>query len=93
MPLTCHTAKSQCLTLKDPVKYTNKLIKKTTDTKLQRILADKHLALCRFPRLAIFPMLEYKYIFQIKIYTEAALSDSTRKLLGLRFEITKILMV
>jgi len=37
--LTCHTAKTQCLTQKEPVKYTNKLIKKTTDTKLQRILA------------------------------------------------------
>ena len=30
---------SQCLTQKEPVRYTNKLIKKTTDTKLQRILA------------------------------------------------------
>jgi len=37
--LTCHTAMSQCLTQKEPVKYTDKLIKKTTDTKLQRILA------------------------------------------------------
>jgi len=34
-----HTAMSQCLTWKEPDKYTNKLIKKTTDTKLQRILA------------------------------------------------------
>jgi len=34
-----HTAISQCLTRKEPVRYTNKLIKKTTDTKLQRILA------------------------------------------------------
>ena len=32
--LTCHTAMSQCLTQKEPVIYTNKLIKKTTDTKL-----------------------------------------------------------
>ena len=30
---------SQWLTQKEPVRYTNKLIKKTTDTKLQRILA------------------------------------------------------
>jgi len=30
---------SQCLTQKELVRYTNKLIKKTTDTKLQRILA------------------------------------------------------
>ena len=33
-----------------------------------------------------FPMLKYKYIFQIK-YTEATLSNSTRKLLW--FEIIK----
>ena len=33
MSLTCHTAKSQCLTQKEPAKYTNKLIKKTTDKK------------------------------------------------------------
>jgi len=33
------TAMSQCLTQKEPVRYTNKRIKKTTDTKLQRILA------------------------------------------------------
>ena len=39
MSLTCHTAMSQCLTQKEPVRYTNKLIKKTTDTRLQRILA------------------------------------------------------
>jgi len=32
-------AMSHCLTQKEPVRYTNKLIKKTTDTKLQRILA------------------------------------------------------
>jgi len=37
--LTCRTAMSQCLTQKEPVKYTDKLIKSTTDTKLQRILA------------------------------------------------------
>ena len=36
-----------------------------------------------------FPMLKYKYIFRIK-YTEAILSDSTRKLLWI--EITKMLM-
>jgi len=36
-----------------------------------------------------FPMLKYKYIFQIK-YTEAILSNSTRKLLW--FEITKMLI-
>jgi len=35
-----------------------------------------------------FPMLKYKYIFQIK-YTEAILSNSSRKLL--RFEISKML--
>jgi len=35
-----------------------------------------------------FPMLKYKYIFQIK-YTEAILSNSTRKLLW--FEITIML--
>ena len=34
-----HTAMRQCLTRKEADKYTNKLIKKTTDTKLQRILA------------------------------------------------------
>ena len=34
-----HMAMSHCLTQKEPVRYTNKLIKKTTDTKLQRILA------------------------------------------------------
>jgi len=33
-----------------------------------------------------FPMVKYKYFFQIK-YTEASLSSSTRKLLW--FEITK----
>jgi len=32
MSLTCHTAMSQCLTQKEPVRYTNKLIKKTIDT-------------------------------------------------------------
>jgi len=37
-----------------------------------------------------FPMLKYKYIFQMK-YTEAILSDSTRKQLW--FEITKMLIV
>jgi len=36
-----------------------------------------------------FPMLKYRYIFQIK-YTEAILSNSTRKLLW--FEITKMLI-
>jgi len=36
-----------------------------------------------------FPLQKYQYIFQIK-YTEAILSNSTRKLLW--FEITKILM-
>jgi len=36
-----------------------------------------------------FPLLKFEYIFQIK-YTEAILSNSTRKLL--RFEITKILI-
>ena len=46
------------------------------------------LAQCRFPGLAI-PVLKYKYIFLIK-YTEAILSDSTRKLL--RFEISKMLI-
>jgi len=35
-----------------------------------------------------FPMVNYKYVFQIK-YTEAILSHSTRKLLW--FEITKML--
>ena len=39
MSLTCHPAMSQCLTQKEPVRYTNKLIKKTTVTKLQRRLA------------------------------------------------------
>jgi len=37
----------------------------------------------------LFSMLKYKYIFQIK-YTEASLSNSTRKLLW--FEITKMLV-
>ena len=37
--LTYHTAMSQCLTQKEPVTYTNKLIKNTADTNLQRILA------------------------------------------------------
>jgi len=36
-----------------------------------------------------FPMVKYKYIFQIK-HTEAILSNSTRKLLW--FEITKMLI-
>ena len=36
-----------------------------------------------------FPMLKYKYIFHIK-YTEAILSNSTRKLLW--FEISKMLI-
>jgi len=45
------------------------------------------LAQCRFPRLAISDA-KYKYIFQIK-YTEAILSNSTRKLLW--FEISKML--
>ena len=37
---------SQWLTQKEPVRYTNKLIKKTTDTKLQKILAvNKNLIL------------------------------------------------
>jgi len=36
-----------------------------------------------------FPVVKYKYIFQIK-YTESILSSSTRKLL--RFEITKMLI-
>ena len=36
-----------------------------------------------------FPVLKYKYIFQIK-YTEAILSNSTRKLIW--FEITKMLI-
>jgi len=35
MSLTCHTAMSQWLTQKEPVRYTNKLIKKTTDTNYQ----------------------------------------------------------
>jgi len=45
------------------------------------------LAQCRFPRWP-FPMLKYKFIFQIK-YTVAILSNSTRKLLW--FEITKMI--
>jgi len=36
-----------------------------------------------------FPVLKYKYVFQIK-YTEAILSNSTRRLL--RFEITSVLI-
>jgi len=32
MSLTCNTAMSQWLTQKEPVRYTNKLIKKTTQT-------------------------------------------------------------
>jgi len=32
MSLTCHTAMSQWLIQKEPVRYTNKLIKKTIDT-------------------------------------------------------------
>ena len=46
------------------------------------------LAQCWF-RGVPFPMMKYKYIFQIK-YTEAILSNSTRKLL--RFEITRMLI-
>jgi len=46
------------------------------------------LAQCRFPGLA-FPMLQYKYVFQLK-YTEAILSNSTRK--PLWFEVTKMLV-
>ena len=38
MSLTCHTAMSQWLTQKEPVRYTNKLIKNNR-YKLQRILA------------------------------------------------------
>jgi len=37
-----------------------------------------------------FPLLKYKYIFQIE-YTEAILSNGTRKLLGLWFKISKML--
>ena len=48
------------------------------------------LAQCWFPIAWPFPMLKYKYIFfQIK-YTEAILSNVTRKLLW--FEITKMLI-
>jgi len=46
------------------------------------------LAQCWLPGLRPFPMPKYKYIFEIK-YTEAILSNSTRKLLG--FEISKML--
>jgi len=46
------------------------------------------LAQCCFPKLAISNG-KYKYIFEIK-YTEAILSNSTRKLLW--FEITKMSM-
>jgi len=46
------------------------------------------LAQCRFPGLA-FPVLKYKYVFQLK-YTEAILSNSTRK--PLWFEITNMLV-
>jgi len=45
------------------------------------------LAQCWFPRP--FPILQYKYIFQMN-YTEAILSNSTGKLLW--FEVTKVLM-
>jgi len=45
------------------------------------------LAQCWFPALAIFNA-EYKYIFQMK-YTEAILSNSTRKLLWFENETTK----
>jgi len=50
------------------------------------------LARCWFPGNLFpvpFPMLKYKYIFQIK-YTEAILSNSTRQLLW--FEISKMLI-
>jgi len=43
-----------------------------------------------FPGLAISNA-KIKYIFQIK-YTEAILSNNTRKLLGLWFKITKMLI-
>jgi len=36
--LTCHTAISQWLTQKEPVRYTNKLIKKTTDANYWKYL-------------------------------------------------------
>jgi len=38
-----------------------------------------------------FPKLKYKYILQIK-YAKAILSKSTGKLLGLWFEITKMVI-
>jgi len=41
------------------------------------------------PLTALFPMMKYKYIFEIR-YTEAILSNSTRRLLW--FEITKMLI-
>jgi len=47
------------------------------------------LAQCWFPGLAVSNAKKYKYIFQIK-YTEAILSNSSRKLLW--FEITKMLI-
>ena len=45
MSLTCHTAMSQCLTQKEPVRYTDKLIKKTTDTRLEYLQLTKNLIL------------------------------------------------
>ena len=49
--------------------------------------APIQLAQCWFPELAIYNVKILIYIFQIK-YTEAILSNSTRKLL--RFEITEV---
>jgi len=55
--------------------------------------APKQLAQCWFRAWAPwpFPKLKYKYILQIK-YTKAILSKSTGKLLGLWFEITKMVI-
>jgi len=56
MLLTCHTAMSQCLTQKEPVRYTNKLIKKTTDTNYREYL-----------QLTIKSKSKYMYVYDILI--------------------------
>ena len=61
-----------------------------TEIKIGNESVPIQLALCWFAGLAISnPTLKYNYIFQIK-YTEAILSDSSRKLLW--FEISKMLI-
>jgi len=64
------------------------VVRYSADEVVERESVSIQMAQCRslcWP----FPMLQHKYIFQMK-YMEAILSNSTRKLL--RFEITKKLI-